>query len=103
MAAPAETRTVRIHLPDGGFEYSRYIPLDVNIGEWVRGTRAAYGFERGRLKTASDVFSDVLTFRNTPNIELQFVGALAQQPPQLQQGKQSVVHLFRICMTGFRR
>jgi hypothetical protein len=77
MAVPAETRTVRIHLPDGGFEYRRDIPLDTNIGEWVRGIRAAYGFEeRGRLKAADDVFADVLTFRSTPNVELQFVGAV---------------------------
>jgi hypothetical protein len=88
MAVPAETRTVRIHLPDGGFRYNEDIPVDTSIGEWVRATRAAYRFEGGRLEIGDRAFAEVLTFRNTPNVELQFVGTAAQHPPQPQQGKQ---------------
>jgi hypothetical protein len=102
IAVPAETRTVRIHLPDSRFRYSRNIPLDTSIGEWVRAIRAGYQFEGGSLEVDEDVFADVLTFRNTPDAELQFVGAVAQQPAQPQQGKQSMVHLFPIWMTSFR-
>jgi hypothetical protein len=82
MAVPAETRNVKIHLPDGGFRHNNDIPLDTSIGEWVRATRAAYGLERGRLRVGDEAFAEVLTFRNTPNVEIQFVGAIAQQPAQ---------------------
>jgi hypothetical protein len=84
MAVPEDTRTVRIHLADSEFRYNEDIPLDTNIGEWVRATRAAYRLEGGRLEVGDRAFAEVLTFRNTPNVELQFVGAVAQQPAQPQ-------------------
>jgi hypothetical protein len=98
MAVPAETRTARIHLPDGRFRYCRNISLDTNIGAWKETTRSDYGLVRGRLEAGDYVFDNGCTFRDTPNVELDFVGAVAQQPTQPQQGREIVVHLFPICM-----
>jgi hypothetical protein len=77
------TRTVRIHLPDGGgtgYEFRRNIPLNKNIGKWEASVRSKFGFERGRLKCGDEGFDDDQTFADTPNAELQFVGAVMQQP-----------------------
>jgi hypothetical protein len=78
MEKRMETRTVRIHLPDGGSEFSRNIPVTMNVGTWKTQMKRDNGWETGKLKCRGEVFLDEQTFADTPDAELQFIGVVQQ-------------------------
>jgi hypothetical protein len=99
MAVP--TRAVVLRLPNSDAEQAD-VPLTRNVGEWIRATRVGFRLEGGVLRRAGRLCDETLTFETIGEGNLEFVGAVAQQPAQPQQGKQSVVSLFPICIIAFR-
>jgi hypothetical protein len=69
------TRKIIIRCADGQ-RYYQYVRVDVNIGDWKAQTRRDFHFEGGRVQCGTTVFTDFQIFADTPETDLEFVGAV---------------------------